>query len=85
VFVYDSSRSQVNLDDQGKFGRTSDENWLGKDIELSVKIEAITLGSYIVLIECSLQLVRSEVGPNRVLVGRDLALAKIDRREIDAT
>jgi hypothetical protein len=47
VFVYDSSRSQVNLDNQGKFGRTSGENWLRKDLELSVKIEAVTLGSYV--------------------------------------
>jgi hypothetical protein len=47
VFVYDSSRSHVNLDDQGIFGCTSDENWLGKDLELNVKIEARTLGSYL--------------------------------------
>jgi hypothetical protein len=46
VCMYDSSRSQVILDDQGKFGRTSDENWLRKDLDLSVKIEARTLGSY---------------------------------------
>jgi hypothetical protein len=86
VFVYDSSRSQVNLDDQGKFGRTSDENWLRKDLELSVKIEAKTLGSYVNRIDRVFIATRTKRSqPNRVLVGGDLALVKIDRREIDAT
>jgi hypothetical protein len=69
-YVYDSSRLQVNLDDQGKFGRTSDENWLRKDLELSVKIEVRTLGSYVNRIDRVFIATRTKQSRPKLSVGR---------------
>jgi hypothetical protein len=83
VFVYDSSRSQVNLDNQGKFGRTSDENWLRKDLELSIKIEARTLGSYVNRIDRVFIATHTKRSRPKSSIGRPRSCACEDRSSRD--